>query len=129
MLSDGGRNFPKRGAMAQENWEAWEIQREKGHQHQRDRFPLMRPVQYQTSVPIGEQQAITGQSKGLSVNVSSGGMCLLIDHAPELQSVMRVHVPMLEMKAQTPTLAEVRWVRRLPFNRDGLYYVGLKFLL
>jgi len=31
--------------------------------------------------------------------------------------------------ARTPTLAEVRWVRHLPFGWEGLCAVGLKFLL
>jgi len=33
--------------------------------------------------------------------------------------------------AETPTLAEVRWTRKLPFGRNnsaGPYFVGLKFM-
>ena len=31
--------------------------------------------------------------------------------------------------AETPTLAEVRWTRKLPFGKpNGAYFVGLKFM-
>ena len=117
--------------MPEANWEAWEIPRGNGDLHHRDRFPLMRPVEYEMRIPIDEQseEILASEGKSLSVNVSNGGMCLLMDRAPELTRIMRVQVPLSDTRAQTPTLAEVRWVRRLPFDLGGLYYVGLKFLL
>jgi hypothetical protein len=33
------------------------------------------------------------------------------------------------MLAKTPTLAEVRWKRHVPLGRNGLYFVGMKFVL
>ncbi len=69
------------------------------------------------------------EGAGITVNVSSGGLCLLLDWAPPVQEVLQVHVPMPATLAQTPTLAEVRWVRPLPFTDNGTYFVGLKFLL
>lgn len=115
--------------MALANWEAWEVDRLKAHEQHRDRFPLMRPVHYELSEPIGSEQTDGRKGQGLTVNVSSGGMCLLMDHKPELQDVFRVHVPMPILTAQTPTLAEVRWVKALPFYQNGVYVVGVKFLL
>ena len=96
----------------------------------RNRFPLMRPVSYELSAALSEAEA--GRSllgTGLSINVSSGGMCLLMDWAPDIQDVLRVHVPMLATLAKTPTLAEVCWKRPLPLSQNGLYFVGLKFVL
>jgi hypothetical protein len=69
--------------------------------------------------------------KALSLNISSGGMLLLMDHAPEVEQVLKVLVPTPTSSAGTPTLAEVRWTRKLPFGsqrNDGAYFVGLKFL-
>jgi len=111
------------------NWEAWEVDRLKTHEPHRDRFPLMRPVHYELSEPVGEKTNGGHKGRGLTVNVNSGGMCLLMDHKPELQDVFRVHVPMPILTAQTPTLAEVRWVKALPFHQNGTYFVGVKFLL
>ena len=52
-------------------------------------------------------------------------------HAPEVEQVLKVLVPTPTSSAGTPTLAEVRWTRKLPFGSsrsDGAYFVGLKFL-
>jgi hypothetical protein len=35
----------------------------------------------------------------------------------------------LKACALRPTWAEVRWFKGLPFHRNGVYFVGLKFLL
>jgi hypothetical protein len=58
-------------------------------------------------------------------------MLLVMDQAPSVQQVMKVYVPTPITAAETPTLAEVRWMRRLPFgkiNTNGAYFVGLKFI-
>jgi len=56
---------------------------------------------------------------------------VLMDHAPGVEQVLKVLVPTPTSSAGTPTLAEVRWTRKLPFGsskNDGAYFVGLKFL-
>jgi hypothetical protein len=57
-------------------------------------------------------------------------MLLLMEHAPHVEQVLKVIVPTPTNAAGTPTLAEVRWTRKLPFgtSNDGAYFVGLKFL-
>jgi hypothetical protein len=53
-----------------------------------------------------------------------------VDHPPKVNQAMKIHVPTPLNIARTPTLAEVRWTRKLPFQTfDGLYFVGLKFVL
>ena len=54
-------------------------------------------------------------------------------HGPcsRVEQVLKVLVPTPTSSAGTPTLAEVRWTRKLPFGsskNDGAYFVGLKFL-
>jgi hypothetical protein len=69
--------------------------------------------------------------KALSLNISSGGMLILMDQAPAVEQVLKVYVPTPVTIAETPTLAEVRWTRKLPFekmNGNGPYFVGLKFM-
>ena len=95
-----------------------------------DRFPLMRPVQYERTDMLSETVSREGHNgTGLSINVSSTGLCLLMDWEPQGQEVLRVHVPMPIAKSQTPTLAEVCWTRPVPLSSNGLYFVGLKFVL
>ena len=95
-----------------------------------NRFPLMRAVRFERTEAFSEAVGRDGH-KGiaLSINVDSGGMCLLMDVAPQRQEVLRVHVPMPATLAMTPTLAEVCWKQPVPLGREGLYFVGLKFVL
>jgi hypothetical protein len=58
-------------------------------------------------------------------------MLILMDQVPAIEQVMKVYVPTPISVAETPTLAEVRWTRKLPFGRNnsaGPYFVGLKFM-
>jgi hypothetical protein len=83
------------------------------------------------TTPVDSPSASAHQGTALSVNISSGGMLILMDQAPAIEQVMKVHVPTPITAAETPTLAEVRWTRKLPFGRiddPGSYFVGLKFM-
>jgi hypothetical protein len=58
-------------------------------------------------------------------------MLVLMDQVPAIEQVMKVYVPTPISMAETPTLAEVRWTRKLPFGKpsgDGACFVGLKFM-
>ncbi len=100
-----------------------------------ERIPLMREIPYETTSPIANQVGFPGDyqdgqlRKALSINISSGGLLLLMERAPDVDRVVRIHVPTPINNARIPTLAEVRWVRRVPFSGAGdLSFVGLKFL-
>jgi hypothetical protein len=100
-----------------------------------ERYAMTRPIPYETIAAIQEDDAFVSQSvteqrgKALSINISSGGMLILMDRAPTIGQVLKVLVPTPVHPARTPTLAEVRWIRKLPFYQDnGLHFVGLKFL-
>ncbi len=118
-----------------DKWEEWN--QGAGEQQHGDRFPLMRLVRYETSAPLRLEEVQEGQEDtaarqegaGITVNVSSGGLCLMMDWAPAVKEVLRLHVPMPVPLAEIPTLAEVRWVRTLPFGWEGVYAVGLQFML
>ncbi len=119
--------------MMPNSWD-WNVKRSE-RQHN-ERLALLREISYEETNLIGEeeeganQDASTAQiGKALSLNISSGGMLLLMERAPEVDRVFRIHVPTPVIQAKTPTLAEVRWARKVPFPQDnGLYFVGLKFL-
>ena len=69
------------------------------------------------------------RGKALSLNMSSGGLFVLMEGAPALDRVFRVHVPTPVAQAKTLTLAEVWWVRKVRYAvRNSLHFVGLKFL-
>ncbi len=94
-------------------------------------MPLLRPVPFEMTTQVDDPSNAANSGKALSLNISSGGMLVLMDHAPEVEQVLKVLVPTPTNSAGTPTLAEVRWTRKLPFGssrNDGAYFVGLKFL-
>lgn len=109
----------------------WEWPIAKDLQKHNERVALLRPIPYEMTTPADEQLDSTRSGRALSVNISSGGMLVLMDQAPEVEQVLKVLVPTPSSLAETPTLAEVRWTRRLPFNRPSnqeTYFVGLKFI-
>jgi c-di-GMP-binding flagellar brake protein YcgR len=114
--------------VGQNEWD-WPISTD--FQKHSERVALLRPIPYQMTTPVDDPSVSAHGGKALSVNISSGGMLVLMEQAPAIEQVMKVYVPTPISVAETPTLAEVRWTRRLPFgktNGNGAYFVGLKFI-
>ncbi len=114
--------------MAQTEWEWPMTDSQKSHS---ERAALLRPIPYEMTTPVEGPAASTRSGKALSLNISSGGMLVLMEQAPDVEQVLKVYVPTPITCAETPTLAEVRWTRRLPFSRqngEGAHFVGLKFI-
>lgn len=114
--------------MTQTEWEWPMTDSQKSHS---ERAALLRPILYEMTTPVEDPGASTHSGKALSLNISSGGMLILMDQAPAIEQVMKIYVPTPISVAETPTLAEVRWTRRLPFGKtkdNENYFVGLKFM-
>ena len=114
--------------MTQTEWEWPMTDSQKSHS---ERAALLRPILYEMTIPVEASAALIHNGKALSLNISSGGMLVLMDQAPDVEQVLKVYVPTPISVAETPTLAEVRWTRKLPFgklNGNGAYFVGLKFM-
>jgi hypothetical protein len=114
--------------VAQTEWEWPMTDSQKSHN---ERAALLRPILYEMTTPVEAAVSSTHSGKALSLNISSGGMLVLMDQVPTIEQVMKVYVPTPITMAETPTLAEVRWTRKLPFgksNGNGAYFVGLKFM-
>lgn len=109
----------------------WEWPMTASQESHNERAALLRPIPYEMTTAMDGPAASGTVGKALSLNISSGGMLVLMDHAPKVEQVLKVYVPTPISVAETPTLAEVRWTRRLPFGRpngNGAYFVGLKFM-
>ncbi len=90
----------------------------------------MRSISYEIPAWPENERYTSQQGRALSLNVSSGGILLLIDRALDVHQVLKIFVPSVLDIAQTPTLGEVRWMRAVPFDvTDRLFFVGLKFVL
>ena len=111
----------------QDDWD-WPV--ETGDLQHAERAVLLRPISYTLTQPSDEEVFADHDGTALLMNISSHGLLLLMEEAPETPQVMKVRVPTPTDLADTPTLAEVRWVRKLPFaTPESVYLVGLKFVL
>ena len=126
---DGDISFiQRRRDVGQTEWE-WPMT--DSHKSHCERAALLRPILYEMTTTVESSAASTHSGKALSLNISSGGMLVLMDQVPAIEQVMKVYVPTPISMAETPTLAEVRWTRKLPFgklNGNGTHFVGLKFM-
>lgn len=108
----------------------WGWPMETSHLQHMERAVLMRPISYTLTQPSDKETFADHHGTALLMNISSHGMLLVMEEAPQTQQVMKVRVPTPTDLADTPTLAEVRWVRKMPFaSQNSLYLVGLKFVI
>jgi hypothetical protein len=120
--------FKQGGAMGQNEWE-WPITT--SFQKHSERVALLRPIPYEMTTMAEDPATSVRIGKALSVNISSGGMLVLMDQAPAVEQVLKVFVPTPTTGAEIPTLAEVRWTRKVPFGKNNggaPFFVGLKFM-
>ncbi len=69
------------------------------------------------------------QGHAVSINVSSGGMLLLVGHPARERQILEIRVP-TPAGTTTPTLAEVCWSKPLPLEEsESLWLAGIRFLL
>lgn len=96
------------------------------------RVTLLRQIEYELMPPLQSPTGPTRRGQALTLNMSRSGMLVMMDRAPAIEQVVKVRVPTPLGTADTPTLTEVRWRRRIPFGSGrgkGTYFVGLKFIL
>lgn len=109
----------------------WEWPIGDSNENHSERAALLRPIIYEMTPQEQGATVAAKDGRALSLNISSGGMLVIMDRAPAIEQVLKVYVPTPIAIAETPTLAEVRWTRKLPLGRssgNGIYFVGLKFM-
>ena len=83
---------------------------------------------YEIIESLGDDAIAIHQGEALSVNISRGGMLLLMDQNPPVQHVFKIQMP-ASTKGKSPGLVEVCWTRQIPIeDYDSRYLVGVKFL-
>jgi hypothetical protein len=65
--------------------------------------------------------------RGIAVNVSAGGACILGELSVERFSVLPCTFHFPEVPAPVPILMQVRWVEPVS-SHDGVFRIGLSFL-
>ena len=96
-----------------------------------ERIATMRPIAYEVYDCTEATGSITTRhGNALFLNISAGGMLLLMDHAPQVQQIIKLFVPTPITQAKAPTLAEVRWTRPSPtVPSSGTYLVGVRYMI
>jgi PilZ domain-containing protein len=83
---------------------------------------------YEITEPLGDDTIAIHEGEALSVNISRGGMLLLMDQSPPVRQVFEILVPASSM-GKTPGVVEVCWTRQLPMeDSESRHLVGVKFL-
>ena len=93
-----------------------------------ERADLIEYCPYEISESLGDDAIAIHQGEALSVNISRGGMLLLMDQGPPVQQVFEIQVP-ASTRGKTTGLVEVCWTRQIPVeDSESRYLVGVKFL-
>ncbi len=99
------------------------------NQRHSERIELVRRIPYTVTASHDEDIFIDHHGMAVLINITSQGMLLMMEKAPETEQVMNVRVPTPSDPIAIPTLAEVRWTQKVALDeREGVYLVGLKFL-
>ena len=106
-----------------------------------ERYLLSQRVTFELSAPLTSQEPRSEEAEAATQNVSEGGLCVTTDRSLEELQIIKIKLPIPNVVATTPTLAEVRWVKRDPTGetqqtvrpisarQDGNHYlIGLRFL-
>lgn len=92
------------------------------------RFPLQDPVRlHGSTLPVivgatGKSNVVEGNVQ----NISSGGLCLLVQKPLKVSELLVGEIAVPGTKATIPTLLQVRWLSKNSFGpryRAGLHYV------
>lgn len=70
------------------------------------------------------QQTGREKSRGITKNVSEGGLCMITEQELEESEVIRIELPVTETFLSAPTLAQVKWVSYV----ENKFNVGLAYL-
>jgi hypothetical protein len=94
------------------------------------RLPFIRFVTYGLSA-TQVIEPTQHRSQAAAINVSDSGLCLLVNESIQEADIIRVDLPLADVATTSPTLAEVKWVKQVPWSRQEApqYFVGMQFLL
>ena len=95
-----------------------------------DRLSFLRFITYGLTAS-GPPASNGKKSQAAAINVSEGGLCLLVNEPIHESDILRVDLPLADVSTTSSTLAEVKWSRAMPWSNNDTpqYFVGVQFLL
>ncbi len=92
-----------------------------------DRLAIGKACSFEMNESLNEQTIVLHQGEALLLNISSGGMLLLMEPAPRVRDVVEIRTSGSKC-GRTLSLLEVRWTRQLLIEEHGSrYLVGCRF--
>ena len=89
----------------------------------------MRACPYELTKSVGADAMMLTAGHAYSINISVGGMLLLLPETVVKRHVFEVQVPSEARKTRITKLGEVCWTRSISVNaRVSMYLVGIRFL-
>lgn len=101
------------------------------HQERRDskRLPTILSCPYELTRVSGTDTIELSEGAALALNISAGGMLLLMPQSPGERKVFEMRVPSPTQSEKTTRLVEVCWAREFPFGVGAkVHLVGVKSL-
>lgn len=94
------------------------------------RLPFLRFITYGLSAS-NSFDGDMHKSQAAAINVSEGGLCLLVHGSIQETDIIRVDLPLADVSTTSATLAEVKWLKPVPWSlpEEPQYFVGVQFLL
>jgi len=93
-----------------------------------ERVSRIRMHPYALSKLSGSDRVDLSEGRAITLNVSLGGMMLLLPQAVGERDVFEITAPSVADEKPTTKLVEVRWIRPLPVTGYSLHLVGVRFL-
>ena len=89
----------------------------------------MHACPYELTKPDGSDKVKLSRGQGYSINMSGGGMLLLLPQKVGKRQVFEVQVPSKAKKKERTKLVEVCWTQSISVSaRVNMYLVGTRFL-
>jgi len=94
------------------------------------RLPFLRFITYGLSAS-NMFDGDVHKCQAAAINVSEGGLCLLVNGSLQETDIIRVDLPLADVSTTSATLAEVKWLKPVPWSPpdEPQYFVGIQFLL
>ena len=94
-----------------------------------ERVPLLRSCPYALSESLDQGSMAIHRGQAFCINISRGGMFLVMDQAPPLRQVFKVDAPQPDTQVYSPRTVEVRWTRQIPVDAsEHMHLVGVQFM-
>jgi len=94
------------------------------------RLPFLRFITYGLSASNTFDGDVR-KNHAAAINVSEGGLCLLVQDSLQETDILRVDLPLADVSTTSATLAEVKWLKPVPWSHPDSpqFFVGIQFLL